>query len=576
MSQTHPDNGGAASHPMSAGTRFSSEGEEDYYTTPASPTAKSVRDSEEFAKRPAINGDLDSLRTESEEIKLLQSDSTARTSLVTAFSAPGEVTKASTAATQQAGGSGANDDDDDDAFSDTTFNEQRQSTVPSVAASDASEAARIFATPPLPSTPALPSIPERPRAARISPTSAAADSDDSPIAVEGRLAGARPVSSASSSFAAKHSLPSPLPPRNSFGAPIFPAPSKKRAQHGRHTSLSSEMSRIGTVSPFTPTTSPRSSSNFSPVYLNRALPQTPNSEISGSSRPPSYGGFISSTSFGSGIGTSTSRTRPLSLPMDVPRPLRLQSSPLVRSCSNRGTRSASVGGETEYDMAWLRAHQSAARMARRRQREQHMVLGEYKRYLQLLDSHEGAFEVLDCFLQRLARAENETLEPENFPTSYAQQRRQTESMESMRQETVEALTPLLAYGPTVPASPPRGLAHLSSAAPQRTVSTASTVSKNGSVSGHSTALPPTPPLSPHRRKVRRESGMSSITETSLVGGGDVGKQDDGGSIFGDANNTAPAATWRSSMKRASALLSGWGSSSTINGAPSSTTRFSGD
>ena len=569
-----------------------------------------------LAKRPAVNSDLDSLRSESEEIKLSQNGSTARSSFVTASSAPGVVTQANTAVPQQAadnyerdeqsslgeqissrsaqisitttqslpvsamdsGGSGANDDND--AFSDTASNEQRQPAPPSAAASDASEAARIFAAPPLPSTPALPSIPERPRAARISPSSTSADSDGSPIAVEGRSAGARPDSSASSSFAAKHSLPSPLPPRNSFGAPIFPAPSKKRAQHGRHTSLSSEMGRIGTVSPFTPTTSPRSSSNFSPVYLNRALPQTPISEISGSSRPPSYGGFVSSTSFGSGIGASTSRTRPLSLPMDVPRPLRLQSSPVVRSSNNRGIRSASVGGEAEYDMAWLRAHQSAARMARRRQREQHMVLGEYKRYLQLLDSHEGAFEVLDCFLQRLARAENETLEPENFPTSFAQQRRQTESMESMRQETVEALTPLLAYGPTVPASPPRAPADPSSAAPQRTVSSASTLSKKGSVSGHSTALPPTPPLSPHRRKVRRESGMSSITETSLGGSGggsgDVGKQDDGSSIFGNANNPAPAATWRSSMQRASALFSGWGSSSTINTAPASTTRFSGD
>ncbi|CAK7262559.1 hypothetical protein SEPCBS119000_000021 [Sporothrix epigloea] len=586
MSQANSEPDDTASHTMSASARNSSEGDEAWHTTPASPAEEQAKGLEKAETEPARNGNMKGLQDESTESDLMENKPATNSVPVTASSATGEVSQAmAAAAARQAQNVHERGDGgtigDEKIFSDSTPTERSQSATPFVAASDASETARIFATPPLPSTPTMPSIPERPRAARISPTSSAADGVDSPITAERKTTSARPVSTASSSFATRHSLTSPLPARNSFGASIFPTPTKQRAQHDRHTSLTSETRRFGTASPFTPTASPRSSSHFSPLYLNRALPETPISMVSGSSRPPSYGGFGSSTSYGGGSGTNTSRTRPLSLPMDVPRPLRLQPSLRMRSSSNAAMGTAAGSGEAEYDMAWLRAHQSAARMARRRQREQHMVLGEYKRYLQLLDSHEGAFEVLDCFLQRLARAENETLEPENFPTSFAQQRRQTEGMESMRQETVEALTPLLAYGPTIPTSPPRAPAttttSLASAAPQRSASSASTTSKFGSASGHSTALPPTPPLSPHRRRVQRESGMSSITETSLGGSGsDASKQDDSSSIYSDGNSTAPAASWRSSMKRASALFTGWGSGSVVNSAPASTTRFSGD
>ena len=421
-------------------------------------------------------------------------------------------------------------------------------------------------------------------------------------------------------------MPPPLPSRNSIGsaAAFQQLPQKRRSQRVRPASLATVMGNggslhgSGTASPSSSTASPRSSFFFSPSYLARALPQTPTSVVSGGSRPPSYGGYYSSPSYG-----SNTRTRPLSLRMDVPRPLRLQPSPLIRSGtgaltpggsssnSNNNGRAgnASSGGEVDYDMAWLRAHQSAARMARRRQREQHLAPEEHKRYLQLLESRDGTFEVLACFLQRLARAENEALEPVNFPTSFAEQRRQKENMESMRQETVEALTPLLAYGPSdpTPPPPPSAFAPASYAAtPKRSASSASTMaSKMGPVPGHSSSigLPPTPPLSPHRRDVRRESGMSSITETSLGGGnasgGDyhhshldegISSSSSSSSIFGAAGSRTSTDTWRSSMKRASALFSGWGSSSSSSNnnnnnnnnnsasaaAPASTTRFSGD
>ncbi|CAK7218179.1 hypothetical protein SCUCBS95973_003396 [Sporothrix curviconia] len=604
----------------------SSGGEEDWHSTPASPAAMSpvngCTDDSATAKKATENAGEKSSSPQKKAVAKTMPATASSTAEVergaAAGSRPGSdeqsgeseqglskeqggpsrlgqgpptsIPPSSGPASESGGGGGSGGHDD--AFSDIALDEQWQSVAASsVAASEASEAARVFATPPMPSTPTMPPLPERPRAARISTASILANGGDSPFADEETTTGGAGPSSSSSSAAARHSMPPPLPPRNSIGAsPVLPLPPKRRAQRGRPISLASVMGSgvydSGTASPSSSTASPRSSSFFSPSYLNRALPQTPTSVVSGSSRPPSYGGFFFSSPShvggggADGGGSNNTRTRPLSLPMDVPRPLRLQPSPRVRSGtgastpggSNGGARAsptASGGEQPEYDMAWLRAHQSAARMARRRQREQHMAPDEHKRYLQLLESHEGAFEVLACFLQRLARAENETLEPENFPTSSAEQQRQKEAMESMRQETVEALTPLLAYGPSDPTPPPPPLSSSSSS------SAAAPKHKAISAPGHSIGLPPTPPLSPHRRDVRRESGMSSITETSLGGGGG-GDNDDSSSIFGGAGNRASTDTWRSSMKRASALFSGWGGASTTNTAPASTTRFSGD
>lgn len=374
---------------------------------------------------------------------------------------------------------------------------------------------------------------------------------------------------------------------------------------GRPMSLASVMGggnvggyNSGTASPTSSTASPRSSSFYSHGYLNRPLPQTPTSVVSGggsSSRPTSYS-FFSPTSFMSSatatFSSNTSQTRPLSMTQDLPRALRLQPSLPVRrgtstpGSSNNGHTAAAAAGITEtgdpadYDMAWLRAHQAAARMARRRQREQVLGPEEFERHRQRLESHEGTFEVVACFLQRLARAENDALEPENFPRSFAEQKGQQEAMELMRQETVEALTPLLAYGPTEPpaaaSSSTRPARSASSATARSTATAASSSKKGGALPGHVIGLPPTPPLSPRRHDPRRESGMSSITETSLNGGGHNG--DDASSINGGGNgNRQSTDTWRLSMKRASALFGGWGSGNTnSNTAPTSTTRFSGD
>ncbi|CAK7211085.1 hypothetical protein SEUCBS140593_001048 [Sporothrix eucalyptigena] len=598
MSPGHLDKGGAAGRPRTVSGSTSSDEEENWHSTPASPTIKPpVDDANMNQSTRTAKGTM--ADKNSAQRKSFAKPSTSTASSVVEVEEGGAATRpgsdeqheqglsneqgssrlkqkpptsippSSGPASESGGGGGG-----DDAFSDIALDDQRQSVMPSAAATEASEAARVFATPPLPSTPTLPPLPERPRAARISTASILANGGGSPFADDEDIMGEAGPSSA----ATRHSLPPPLPPRNSIssvaGAPIFPPPPKRRQPRGaRPTSLASVIGSggygSGTASPSSSTASPRSSSFFSPGYLNRALPQTPTSVVSGNSRPSSYAFFSSPTS-GYGNNMNTSTTRPLSLPMDVPRPLRLQPSPLVRRGTSTPGSSSNTGGvgggEADYDMAWLRAHQSAARMARRRQREQHMAPNDHKLYRQQLESHEGAFEVLACFLQRLARAENETLEPKNFPTSFAEQRQQKEAMDNMRQETVEALTPLLAYGPSDPVPPLA--ASTATTSRQKTASAATAASKNGHPSNHSIGLPPTPPLSPRRGDVRRESGMSSITETSLGGG-----QDDSSSIFGGAGNRASTDTWRSSMKRASALFSGWGGSNT---APASTTRFSGD
>ncbi|KIH95272.1 hypothetical protein SPBR_03935 [Sporothrix brasiliensis 5110] len=580
MSPSHLDTGGGGSRPTKKDARRSpigsnsSDEEETWHSTPASPAMKPT----------ANDADTTALSTETDKSSS-QTKPLTELSPATAFPEVGGVVGSrqgfdldEQGSVRPGSGHGQMHMQSGDNFSDIALDDQRSSIPSSVAASDAEEAARVFATPPQSSTPKLPPFPARPPVARVSAASNLAGDGDGDDAVFDE----RP---SSSSAAGKGPAP-PLPPRYSSqsfgGAPIFPPPPKRRSQRvsGRPMSMASVMS--GTASPSSSTTSPRSSSFYPPNYLNRPLPQTPTSVVSGGSRPSSYSFFSPTTFMPSAtlatFSSNTSQTRPLSMAMDVPRPLRLQPSlPIRKGTSTPGSSSNGhaggagddAGDDAGYDMAWLRAHQAAARMARRRQREQHLGPEAFERHRQRLESHEGTFEVVACFLQRLAHAENDALEPANFPHSLAEQKRQQEAMELMRQETVEALTPLLAYGPTEPPPPAR---HVSSAkTPHMSAAATASSKKSGPVPGHVVGLPPTPPLSPRRHDPRRESGMSSITETSLSGG----HSDDSSSIHGSARPASD--TWRQSMKRASALFGGWGggggSSST---APASTTRFSGD
>ncbi|KAL1901516.1 hypothetical protein Sste5346_001923 [Sporothrix stenoceras] len=639
MSPSHLDTGGGTGRPTKNSNRnvsgsSSSGEEEDWHSTPASPTMKpkttdtgstkemsaqtnssaaanSTAPATAFTQEGGVVSGSGGSRQGSDQNKQ-GSHRPGSTSAATTNMPPSSIPPSSGPASESGRG---REDAAGDNFSDIVLDDQRPSTsiASSVAASDAEEAARVFATPPQPSTPKMPPLPARPPPARISTASILAASDSGRSFVDGDDSAFDVGPSSSSSVAGNGKGPAPpLPPRHSSshsysqsqssfaGAPIFPPPPKRRSQRmsGRPMSLASVMGggnggySSGTESPTSSTASPRSSSFYSHGYLNRPLPQTPTSVVSGggNSRPSSYS-FFSPTSFMSSatahFSSNTSQTRPLSMTQDVPRPLRLQPSLPVRrgtstpGSSNNGYTAATAAGITEsgepadYDMTWLRAHQAAARMARRRHREQVLGAQEFERHRQRLESHEGTFEVVAMFLQRLARAENDALEPENFPRSLAEQKGQQEAMELMRQETVEALTPLLAYGPTEPppTSSTRPARSASSATAKSTATAASSSKKNAALPGHVIGLPPTPPLSPRRNDPRRESGMSSITETSLNGGG---HGDDASSINGGAQRQSTD-TWRLSMKRASTLFGGWGSGNTnSNNPPASTTRFSGD
>ncbi|EPE03260.1 hypothetical protein F503_01998 [Ophiostoma piceae UAMH 11346] len=397
------------------------------------------------------------------------------------------------------------------------------------------------------------------------------------------------------SISSVHSSSSSHNPNSTFQLPPS-TPGRRNGRHVRPISLASVMSGggQGPMSPVSGAASPRSSGYYhqyqqsysgggggssSSTYniLNRPLPQTPTASVGGS-RPASLQFFASPTAGLPSASAYGAHWEPqvaanLRQQHSVPRPLRLQPSLMRRDTISSTTTAdayspvaaaAAAAASAREETVLLRAHQAASRMARRRQWEQRLSPNEYSLQRSRLESNEGAFEVVNCFLQRLARAENDALLPENFPRSAAQQQQQKESMEMMRKETVEALMPLLAYGPSDPTPvksvpKPTSFPAAASSANGKPVGPAPPSKAYAPRSGAS-GLPPTPPLSPYRHDPRRESGMSGITETSLNGGND------------DASTTV----WNS-VKRASVLF-GWGAGSSNSSMPSpaQSTRFTGE
>ncbi len=368
------------------------------------------------------------------------------------------------------------------------------------------------------------------------------------------------------------SSPPPLPPRGHSMTPQRRLrPSSLASVIGAGGSTSTSWSR---ASPSSATASPRSPAFYPHSYLNRPLPQTPPS----GSRPSSFHIFSSPTAPAAGTTWQPQTGAALQA---VPRPLLLRSLPRTSTGGTSGGADYGLGisgvGRREYDyMTWLRAHQSAARMARRRHLEQRLSREEYDHHLRRLESHEGAFEVQQCFLVRLACAENDMLE--NFPHSYAEQKRQQDSLAAMRQDMEEALLPLLAYGPSEPEPlPPRPAAPaVKTTMPMSPMSLPpAKAGRPVSVARHALGLPPTPPLSPQRGDPRwRESGMSSMSNISSITEGSVNGSVNSSVSHGDENAATTADTLRQSVKRVSNLF-GWGAA----GAPSpaaSTKRFSGD
>lgn len=398
------------------------------------------------------------------------------------------------------------------------------------------------------------------------------------------------------SISSVHSASSSHNPNATFQFP--PAtPGRRNGRHVRPISMASVMSAAGQgpASPASPR-SPRTSGYYHQYHqsysggsasnaaynniLNRPLPQTPTASVSGS-RPASLQFFASPTAGLPAASSSSAHWEPqvaanLRQQHSVPRPLRLQPSLMRRDTVSSTTTAdvpmspvqaaAAAAASSREETVLLRAHQAASRMSRRRQWEQRLSPNEYSLQRSRLESNEGAFEVVNCFLQRLARAENDSLLIENFPRSSAQQLQQKEDMATMRKETVEALLPLLAYGPSDP-TPVKPVPKPTSFAPAASKTGPAPPSKAyapRNVSGNSkdhhstTGMPPTPPLSPYRHDPRRESGMSGITETSLNGGADEG------------NTTV----W-SSVKRAS-MMFGWGANNSGMPSPAQSTRFTGE